>query len=133
MNIEIFNTLNDLNRSFTEWLKEIMEEKESVSIALSGGSTPKSLFDYWATLPEREINWKKIKFFWGDERCVPHTDEESNYRMKQEHLFDFVQVQPANNNHIKEENEPKEEANNYVSLQQNELQGTNGLPTIDIM
>ena len=133
MNIEIYNTLNDLNRSFTKWLKEIMEEKESVSIALSGGSTPKSLFDYWATLPEGEINWKKIKFFWGDERCVPPTDEESNYRMTQEHLFDFVQVPPANINRIMGENEPEEEATRYGALLQNELQGKNGIPTFDIM
>ena len=70
MNIEIFNTLSDLNRSFTDWLKEVLTEKESVTIALSGGSTPKSLFDYWATLPEGEIDWKKIKFFWGDERTI---------------------------------------------------------------
>ena len=131
MNIEIFNTQNDLNRSFTEWLKEIMEEKESVSIALSGGSTPKSLFDYWATLPEGEINWKKIKFFWGDERCVPPTDEESNYRMTQEHLFDFVQVPPANINRIMGENEPEEEATRYGALLQNELQGKNGIPLSD--
>ncbi|NLY23624.1 MAG: 6-phosphogluconolactonase [Bacteroidales bacterium] len=133
MNIEIFNTLSDLNRSFTDWLKEIMEEKETVTIALSGGSTPKSLFDYWATLPEGEIDWKKIKFFWGDERCVPPTDEESNYRMTKEHLFDFVPVTQANIFRIMGENEPVEEAIRYGEILQNELEKVKGTPSFDII
>lgn len=133
MNIEIFNTLNDLNRSFTDWLKGIMEEKEYVSIALSGGSTPKSLFDYWATLPEGEIDWKKIRFFWGDERCVPPTDEESNYRMTKEHLFNFIQVPRENIYRIMGEHEPGEEAIRYGELLQNELPLLNGKPAFDIM
>jgi len=80
MNIQIYRTTEDLSRSFTEWLKEILTKKEKVTIALSGGSTPKSLFDYWAKLAAQEIDWTKIKFFWGDERCVPPTHAESNYK-----------------------------------------------------
>jgi 6-phosphogluconolactonase len=133
MNIEIFNTLSDLNRSFTDWLKEVLTEKESVTIALSGGSTPKSLFDYWATLPEGEIDWKKIKFFWGDERCVPPTDEESNYRMTKEHLFNFVPVPQANIFRIMGENDPAEEAIRYGEILQNELESVKGTPSFDIM
>jgi len=92
MDIRIFKTLADLNQSFTAWFQDILAEKEDVTIALSGGSTPRSLFDYWAQLPEGEIDWRKIKFFWGDERCVAPTDDESNYKMTKEHLFRFVPV-----------------------------------------
>jgi len=55
MEIRIFKTGAELNQSFTEWFKEIVAEKEKVTIALSGGSTPKSLFDYWAGLLYRRL------------------------------------------------------------------------------
>ena len=70
MDIQIFQTTDDLNRSFTEWLKE-KRQKGDHDIASQGGSTPKSLFDYWGACIG-EIEWAKIKIFWGDERCVPH-------------------------------------------------------------
>ena len=90
MDIRIFSNQDDLNQSFTVWFKEILAQKETVTVALSGGSTPKSLFDYWAQLPKGEIDWEKIKFFWSDERCVPPTDDDSNYKMTKDHLLDFV-------------------------------------------
>jgi len=133
MNIDVFKTLSDLNSSFTDWLKEVLTERESLTIALSGGSTPKSLFDYWATLPEGEIEWKKIKFFWGDERCVSPTDEESNYKMTKEHLFDFVPVPEDNIFRIMGENDPAAEALRYGEILQNKLERVNGTPTFDIM
>lgn len=133
MNLRIFQTTEDLNRFFTEWLKEMVTKKEKVTIALSGGSTPKSLFDYWATLPAQEIDWTKIKFFWGDERCVPPTHAESNYKMTKEHLFDFVQVPPGNIYRIFGENDPASEAKRYGETLKHELATVNGIPSFDIM
>lgn len=133
MNIQIFASLQDLNRSFTDWLKDISADKEIVTIALSGGSTPKSLFDYWATLPAQEIDWTKIKFFWGDERCVPPTHAESNYKMTKEHLFDFVQVPQRNIYRIFGENDPITEAKRYGETLKQELATVNGIPSFDIM
>lgn len=54
-------------------------------VALSGGSTPKSI--YKALVSEdksKEINWSKVHLFWGDERPVPPEHEESNYHMAME-------------------------------------------------
>ncbi|HBG58885.1 6-phosphogluconolactonase [Proteiniphilum sp. UBA1028] len=133
MDIQIFQTTDDLNRSFTEWLKEITTKKEIMTIALSGGSTPKSLFDYWASLPSGEIEWAKIKFFWGDERCVPPTDEESNYNMTKKHLFDFVPIPPEHIFRIQGENDPIAEAKRYGKTLSHELESMNGTPTFDIM
>jgi 6-phosphogluconolactonase len=111
----------------------MVTKKEKVTIALSGGSTPKSLFDYWATLPAQEIDWTKIKFFWGDERCVPPTHAESNYKMTKEHLFDFVQVPPGNIYRILGENDPATEAKRYGETLKHELATANGIPSFDIM
>jgi len=133
MNIQIFNTTDELSRSFTEWLKGLLEEKREITIALSGGSTPKSLFDYWASLPEGEIEWEKIKFFWGDERCVSPYHEESNYKMTKQHLFVFVPVPEENIFRMMGENDPAAEADRYGELLQDELVNHRGVPVFDIV
>jgi 6-phosphogluconolactonase len=60
------------------------------TVALSGGSTPKTLYSLLATKPG--IPWDKIHFFWGDERHVAPDQPESNYRMANEALLSKVPV-----------------------------------------
>lgn len=62
------------------------------TVALSGGSTPKTLYSLLATKPG--IPWDKICIFWGDERHVPPDQPESNYRMANEALLSKVPVLP---------------------------------------
>ncbi len=58
------------------------------TVALSGGNTPKPLYELLASAPLKyEMPWKKTFFFFGDERCVPHTSDDSNYKMVKEALF----------------------------------------------
>lgn len=133
MKIRIFENKEELNAAFTDWLKEILVGKETLMLALSGGSTPKSLFDYWAENPEKDIDWKKIKFFWGDERCVPPTDEQSNYKMTKEHFFDRIPVPESNIFRIYGENPPEEEANRYAEVLKTELRSENGIPSFDVL
>lgn len=133
MQIQIYKSLTDLNQAFTDWLKNLLLKQESITIALSGGSTPKSLFNYWSSLPEGEIEWSKIKFFWGDERCVEPTDDESNYKMTKEFLFDNISIPEENIFRIKGENNPKKESDRYGSLLNSELVQNKGVPSFDII
>ena len=64
------------------------------TVALSGGSTPKTLYSLLATKPG--IPWDKICFFWGDERYVPPDHPDSNYRMANEALLSKVPVRAEN-------------------------------------
>jgi 6-phosphogluconolactonase len=64
------------------------------TVALSGGSTPKTLYSLLATKPG--IPWDKICIFWGDERHVPPDHAESNYRMANEALLSKVPLRPEN-------------------------------------
>lgn len=58
------------------------------TIALSGGNTPKPLYELLATAPLKyEMPWKKTFFFFGDERCVPHDSDESNFKMVKQAMF----------------------------------------------
>lgn len=65
------------------------------SVALSGGSTPKRLYQLLATMP---FPWERTHWFWGDERFVPPDDAASNYRMTREALLAHVPV-PADQIH----------------------------------
>jgi 6-phosphogluconolactonase len=66
------------------------------TLALSGGSTPKSLYTLLATNARSSLPWDRTFFFWSDERHVPPTDPDSNYRMAHEAMLSKVPV-PAGN------------------------------------
>ena len=91
--------------------KNAVQSKGSFNVALSGGSTPKAMFDLLSG--DRYINtipWSKIHLFWGDERHVPPDDEDSNYRMTKEHLFSKIPIPPENIHRIEAESSNAESA-----------------------
>ncbi len=104
MNIEIFDDPDHLTRGLADWITSLIEEtltrKNSFSLVLSGGNTPKKLNVLLASTPYRErINWKKLHIFWGDERAVPFEDERNNAKMAFDTLLNKVDI-PANQIHI---------------------------------
>lgn len=67
------------------------------TVVLSGGATPKAMFQFLATSPFVEtVPWSSIYFFWGDERCVAPDHSDSNYRMAVETLLSQVPVPQEN-------------------------------------
>ena len=67
------------------------------TVALSGGSTPRKMYSILAEEPFLDtVPWSSIYFFWGDERCVLPTHEDSNYRMAYDTLLSKVPVPPEN-------------------------------------
>jgi len=83
---------------------EAVVKRGRFTIALSGGSTPKSLNNLLATNARTSLPWDRMFFFWGDERHVPPTDPESNYLMAEETLLSKVPVPRANVFRIPAEN-----------------------------
>jgi len=90
---------------FLEAAQQAVSEKGSFSVALAGGSTPKALYGLLATNPllQAKVPWSKIQFFFGDERHVPPTDEESNFRMAEEAMLGKALVDPKQVHRIKGE------------------------------
>jgi 6-phosphogluconolactonase len=76
--------------------KESVEERGRFVVALSGGSTPRNLYNLLATNARNSLPWDRMYFFWGDERHVSPTDKDSNYRMAKEAMLEKVPVPPAN-------------------------------------
>ncbi len=76
--------------------KKAIAARGGFTIVLSGGSTPKSLFNLIAANAATSVDWSKVFFFWGDERHVAPTDADSNFRMADETLLSKISV-PAGN------------------------------------
>jgi 6-phosphogluconolactonase len=82
---------------FAALARKLSVEGRTFNVALSGGSTPRRLFQALAAEPFAAIvPWRSIHFFWGDERNVPPSDPDSNYRTAHELLLSRVPVPPAN-------------------------------------
>ncbi len=90
---------------FLEAAQQAVSEKGLFSVALAGGSTPKALYGLLATNPllQAKVPWSKIQFFFGDERHVTPTDEESNFRMAEEAMLGKAPVDPKQVHRIKGE------------------------------
>ena len=91
-------------------------EDRPVHIALSGGSTPKALYQALATPPWRDkIAWHNLHLWWGDERCVPPASPESNYGEAARYLLDHVPVPPENIHRMRGEDDPAAERARYAA------------------
>src|SRR5262245_56209686 len=84
-------------RRFAEMAEAFTNDAGRFTVALSGGSTPKAMFQVLADKPFADaLPWRSIYFFWGDERCVPPDHADSNYRMANETLLSKVPIPPEN-------------------------------------
>ena len=98
--IRILTTPQELFAAAAEEVVKLANESVAArgqfTIALSGGSTPKSLFNLLATNAKSTLPWDRTFFFFGDERHVPPTDPDSNYRMANEAMLSKVPVPTGN-------------------------------------
>lgn len=132
--IKIFKDLTSLSEDFTQFIiSEVIKHNGEPNIALSGGSTPKIIFEYWSKNYKKALPWDKMKFFWGDERCVPPDDSMSNYGMTKSYLFDNVEIPQNNIFRIHGENESHEEAEWYSDILHDYLPEENNSPAFDLV
>jgi 6-phosphogluconolactonase len=90
---------------FVQQVQRAIKARDRFTIALSGGSTPKSLYALLANqLWRHQVPWNQVHLFWGDERHVPPSDPSSNFRMTQERLLFQVPILCQNIHCIKAEN-----------------------------
>ena len=109
---EVFESPEVLAIHASDWLLGLaLHSTQRFAVALSGGETPRRLYELMASAPYRDrFPWSRVHWFWGDERFVPHTDPRSNYRMVQDALFSRVPVFEANIHTIATEGTDLEQA-----------------------
>ena len=117
--IKVFADAQSLSAYAAEFYLRTANEarvaNQNFLVALSGGSTPARMYRLLAEPPFRDaLAWDKSLFFWGDERCVPADDPESNYFQAYQLLLGPVGVPASNIFRVKGELEPDEAAKEYI-------------------
>lgn len=133
--INVFPSRELLAQNFAMMLIRDLDRVEPdhfYTIALSGGSTPEFIFQYLADNYAGKIDWEKLLIFWGDERCVPPEDKESNYRMAYESLLQNVPIPDVNIFRIRGEADPATEARQYAELVTSIVPFFKGTPQFDL-
>lgn len=92
---------DDLGRqaadAFVKSARQAVSFRGRFSAALSGGSTPRTLYQHLAEPPfSRRVPWDRVHLFWGDERAAPPDHPDSNYHMANETLIARVHIPPEN-------------------------------------
>lgn len=115
-----------------EHIQSAIQERNQCTLALSGGSTPKPLYELLSAQP---LPWEKIQVFWGDERYVPADHPDSNQRMARQAWLNRVNIPAANIHPMPTNaNEPTVAAQNYeTELRQWFQVSQTALPVFDLI
>jgi 6-phosphogluconolactonase len=122
---------------FTHTIETAVRTRGVARVAISGGSTPKTVFELLADPSQpfvARVPWAQLQLFWVDERCVPPDHEESNYRMTRAAMLSKVPLPEANIHRMEGELDPEEAASRYESEIRNtfKLEGAE-TPTFDLI
>jgi len=136
-NIHIFETPEQTARAVADLILDMAKEKNKHSlpfnVALSGGSTPKLLFNILAEEYAQSIPWHFVRLFWVDERCVPPTHPESNFGMTYESLLKQVPVHNSNVFRMLGEVNSSKAAERYQTMLEAQLPLRDALPRFDLI
>lgn len=124
MEIRVFPDLKELSCCAAEVFarlarKSFAVNKNRFTVALSGGLTPKSLYQKLASEDEsfhNSIEWNKVHLFWSDERCVAPASNESNFKTALDNLIRPLRISAMNYHRLKGELEPQAAATEYERL-----------------
>ena len=103
--IRCFPKLSDLSKAAAEFIAKLAEvsirERNLFTLVLSGGSTPRLLYEEMASQPlSTRIDWQRTHLFWGDERFLPPNHPDSNFALAFKSLISKVDLPPTNINRI---------------------------------
>lgn len=135
--VYIHDDIEDLNSAAAANIASILMRsfrlRGKANFALSGGSTSTGVYKALTLNPYRNsVPWSSVHFFWGDERCVPAEDPESNYRQAYDCLLTAIPVDHAKIHRIKGELSPQEAVSDYTKLLSEYSQGDYRWPIFDI-
>jgi len=124
--VEILEDRRALARHVAEWMTNAaLASKGPFRVALSGGSTPKMLYEFLASSEFRpRFPWDRVLWYWGDERFVPHDHPDSNYGMTVEAMLTRAPVPPQNVFPVPVTGAPEEAALRYERTLQEAYGGT---------
>src|SRR5215204_901418 len=118
MSLFIYDSLDELVEKmaehFSKKVNAIIKESRECNLVLSGGNSPKRLYELLASYPYKtEIDWDNIYFFFADERCVPFHDPANNGLMVKKALFEPLKIADSRIFYISTLQSPEEAAKKY--------------------
>lgn len=118
MTVHLYGDQNELAvaaaECFVECAETAIHERGRFTVALSGGSTPQATYRLLASDSyARRVTWQRVHVFWGDERCVPPDDSDSNYGVATSELLSHVPIPSSNTHRIRGEIDPRVAASEY--------------------
>jgi len=119
MKINVFKTVQELLVAMADYFvstaKSSISSRKEFNVALSGGSSPKKLYEILASSDfKHQVEWDKVNFFFGDERYVPADDPDNNALMVKKALFDPLNISSSNIFTINTSLPPEEAAKKYT-------------------
>lgn len=113
MSIKKFKDSDELSQAaasaFAALANQAIAERGRFLVSLSGGSTPMKLY---ARLADEKLDWTRVHFFWGDERCVPVDDPGNTYGVMRGIFFDKIGT--TNIHRVESDLEPASAAQAYA-------------------
>jgi 6-phosphogluconolactonase len=133
--LHIFRNPEELANKFADQLMNWIENHsgDEFHLAVSGGKTPDLLFSELAAKYNDSELWRKVHFWWVDERMVSPENPESNFGVANCLLFSKISIPEENIHRIKGENEPKSEALAYADEIRGKIPIREGWPVFDLI
>lgn len=124
---------DEFAKEFVAAIKHGASENRKLSIALSGGSTPKMVFNILAERCGEDSDfWNFADLYWGDERCVAPDDPESNYGAAYDLLLSKITIPSENIHRVRGEDPPEKEVKRYADvILKNVAADSNNIPVFD--
>lgn len=133
--LRVLKTTDEVLQAAAQYFVTIANEailkQNRFTVALSGGSSPKGLFELLSSQFHSQIEWDKACFFFGDERYVPADHPDSNALMAKKTLFDPLHIKPDHIFTVNTSLDPKVAAKDYQAAINNYFDG--GSPNFDLI
>lgn len=133
----VHDTMEGFNQAVASQIARILRSacrlRGKALISLSGGSTPKGVYQALAQSKNgAAIPWDTVHFFWGDERCVPPEDPESNFKNAYDNLLKYIPVDPVKIHRIRGELNPQKAAMEYAKVLSALAENNHPWPVFDV-
>jgi 6-phosphogluconolactonase len=130
--IHTYKTVQEVISAIADYVVDVAEEAITLNgefnIALSGGSSPKKLYEMLSSTDyKNRIEWNKVNFFFGDERYVPANDPQSNGNMVRVALFHPLHIEESNIFLVNTSLPPEEAALDYSDHITNHFKGKDSI------
>lgn len=119
MGLFIYESVDELMEKMADdvitRMKAVIEESGECNLVLSGGNSPRRLYELLASYPYKtDVDWDKVYFFFADERCVPFNDPANNGLMIKKALFEPLKIADSRIFYISTLPSPEEAAKKYA-------------------